>query len=31
VTACELNFMLINQRCEAVGYFSWKTEVTLSA
>ncbi|UVL01280.1 inclusion body family protein [Pseudomonas sp. B21-048] len=28
---CELSFMLINQRCEAVGYFSWKTEVTLSA
>ena len=31
VTACEFNFMLINQRCEAVGYFSWKAEVTLSA
>ena len=31
VTVCELSFMLINQRCEAVGYFSWKTEVTLSA
>ena len=31
VTACELNFMLINQRCEVLGYFSWKTEVTLSA
>ncbi|MBK5300236.1 hypothetical protein JFT98_03540 [Erwinia sp. TH29] len=31
VTACELNFMLINQRCEVLGYFSWKAEVTLSA
>ncbi|EJM19634.1 Inclusion body protein [Pseudomonas sp. GM18] len=28
---CELSFMLINQRCEALGYFSWKTEVTMSA
>ncbi len=31
VAACELSFMLINQRCEALGYFNWKTEVTLSA
>ncbi|NMN77041.1 MULTISPECIES: AidA/PixA family protein [Pseudomonas] len=31
VATCELSFMLINQRCEALGYFSWKTEVTLSA
>ncbi|WP_339521564.1 AidA/PixA family protein [Pseudomonas sp. EL_65y_Pfl2_R96] len=31
VATCELSFMLINQRCEAMGYFSWKTEVTLSA
>lgn len=31
VVACELSFMLINQRCEALGYFSWKTEMTLSA
>ncbi|WP_095051437.1 AidA/PixA family protein [Pseudomonas sp. Irchel s3b2] len=31
VAACELSFMLINQRCEVLGYFSWKTEVTLSA
>jgi hypothetical protein len=31
VVACELNFMLINQRCEVLGYFSWKTEVALSA
>jgi hypothetical protein len=29
VVACELSFMLINQRCEVLGYFSWKTEVTL--
>lgn len=31
VAACELSFMLLNQRCEVLGYFSWETEVTLSA
>lgn len=31
VATCELSFMLINPRCEVLGYFSWKTEVTLSA
>ncbi|WP_405046533.1 AidA/PixA family protein [Pseudomonas sp. JL3] len=31
VAACELSFMLINQRCEVLGYFSRETEVTLSA
>ncbi|WP_460148325.1 AidA/PixA family protein [Pseudomonas sp. S2_A02] len=30
VATCELSFMLINPRCEALGYFSWKTEVMLS-
>lgn len=31
VAACELSFMLVNQSCEVVGYFSWAVEVTLSA
>ncbi|MEO6678713.1 MAG: AidA/PixA family protein [Pseudomonas sp.] len=31
VAACELSFMLVNQGCEVVGYFSWAVEVTLSA
>lgn len=31
VAACELSFMLVNQRCEVMGYFSWQVEVTLSA
>ncbi|MGF6332249.1 hypothetical protein ABH909_005127 [Pseudomonas sp. BS3782 TE3695] len=31
VTTCELSFMLINQSCDVLGYFSWETEVTLSA
>ncbi|MFJ7793240.1 AidA/PixA family protein [Pseudomonas sp. NPDC096950] len=31
VAACELSFMLVNQSCEVVGYFSWEVEVTLSA
>lgn len=31
VAACELSFMLVDQRCEVVGYFSWEVEVTLSA
>jgi len=29
VAACELNFMLINKSCEALGYFSWTLEVKL--
>ncbi|RON55122.1 AidA/PixA family protein [Pseudomonas frederiksbergensis] len=29
--ACELSFMLVDQRCEVVGYFSWEVEVKLSA
>ena len=29
VAACELNFMLINKNCEALGYFSWTLEVKL--
>jgi hypothetical protein len=31
VAACELSFMLVNPRCEVVGYFNWEVEVTLSA
>lgn len=31
IAACQLNFMLVNQNCEAVGYFSWAVEVKLSA
>ncbi|WP_213937597.1 AidA/PixA family protein [Pseudomonas sp. dw_612] len=31
VAACELSFMLVNQRCEVVGCFGWEVEVTLSA
>jgi hypothetical protein len=31
VAACELSFMLVNQQCEAVGYFSWAVEVKFSA
>lgn len=31
VAACELSFMLVNQNCEVVGYFSWAVEVKLSA
>ncbi|MGF6114091.1 AidA/PixA family protein [Pseudomonas frederiksbergensis] len=31
VATCELSFMLVNQRCEAVGYFSWAVEVKFSA
>ena len=27
VEACELNFMLINKSCEALGYFSWAVEM----
>lgn len=29
VTQCELSFMLVNQQCEAVGYFSWQTKVEI--
>ncbi|MGW8465179.1 AidA/PixA family protein [Pseudomonas sp. CLCA07] len=29
VEACELNFMLINKSCEALGYFSWAVDVKL--
>jgi len=31
VERCELNFMLINKSCEALGYFSWAVEITLTA
>lgn len=31
VAACKLSFMLVDQRCEVVGYFSWEVEVDLSA
>jgi hypothetical protein len=31
VAACELSFMLVDQNCEVVGYFSWKVEAKLSA
>ncbi len=30
VETCELNFMLINKSCEALGYFSWAVEITLT-
>lgn len=30
VEGCELNFMLINTSCEALGYFSWAIEITLT-
>ncbi|MFJ2712451.1 AidA/PixA family protein [Pseudomonas sp. NPDC087346] len=26
---CELSFMLVNQQCEAVGYFHWTTEIVI--
>jgi hypothetical protein len=29
VEACELNFMLINTSCEALGYFSWAVDAQL--
>ena len=29
VAACELQFMLINKNCEALGYFSWSVDVKL--
>jgi hypothetical protein len=29
VAACELQFMLINKNCEALGYFSWSVNVKL--
>jgi hypothetical protein len=29
VAACELQFMLINKSCEALGYFSWSVDVKL--
>jgi hypothetical protein len=31
MAACELRFMLVNQSCEVMGYFSWAVEVKLSA
>jgi hypothetical protein len=30
VETCELNFMLIDKNCEALGYFSWAVEVELT-
>lgn len=27
---CELSFMLVNQQCEAVGYFVWATAIELT-
>jgi hypothetical protein len=30
VAACELSFMLVNQRCEVVGYFSWAVDVKVT-
>lgn len=30
VEQCELNFMLVNSSCEALGYFSWTVGVKLS-
>ena len=30
VAACELQFMLIDKSCEALGYFSWSVEVKLA-
>ncbi|MHC8325378.1 AidA/PixA family protein [Pseudomonas sp. LB1P83] len=30
VAACELSFMLVNQRCEVMGYFSWAVDVKLT-
>ncbi|PWK32132.1 inclusion body family protein [Pseudomonas sp. B21-040] len=30
VETCELNFMLIDKNCEALGYFSWAVEVEMA-
>ncbi|MFJ2536605.1 AidA/PixA family protein [Pseudomonas sp. NPDC087614] len=31
VAALKLCFMIVNQQCDVVGYFSWEIELTLSA
>jgi len=30
VAQCEVSFMLVNQRCEAVGYFVWAVEMQVT-